>query len=42
MNCDKNIKHKEILLPENLEMTDFLSIIFRDKSLKEIAQMVNY
>ena len=40
--CDKNIKHKEILLTENFDMKDFLSVIFRDKSLNKIAQMVNY
>ena len=31
VNCDRNIKHKEILLTENFDMKDFLSVIFRDK-----------
>ena len=37
--CDENIEHKEILLTNNFDMKDFLSVRFRDASLKE---MVNY
>ena len=40
--CDKIIEHKEILVTKNFDMKDHLSVVFRDKSLKEIAKMVNY
>ena len=42
LNCDKNIELKEILLTNNFDMKDYLSVKFRDKSLEEIAKMVNY
>ena len=40
--CHKIIEHKEILLTKNFDMKDFLSVRFRDASLEEIANMVNY
>ena len=42
LNCDKNIEFKEILLTNNFDMKDYLSVKFRDASLEEIAKMVNY
>ena len=42
LKCDENIEHKEIMLTKNFVMKDFLSVGFRDVSLKEIAKMVNY
>ena len=42
MKCDKMLEHKEILTTKNFDMKDYLSVKFRDKSLEEIAKMVNY
>ena len=42
MRCDKMLEHKEILTTKNFDMKDYLSVKFRDKSLEEIAKMVNY
>ena len=42
LNCDKNIEFKEILLTNNFDMKDYLSVKFRDMSLEEIAKMVSY
>ena len=42
LKCDKNIKHKEVLLTKDFDMKDYLSVIFRNVSLTEIAKMVNY
>ena len=40
--CDTIIDNKEILLTKNFDVKDFLSVRFRDASLEEIANMVNY
>ena len=42
MKCFKMLEHKEILTTKNFDMKDYLSVKFRDKSLEEIAKMVNY
>ena len=42
LECDKNIKHKEVLLTKDFDMKDYLSVIFRNVFLTEIAMMVNY
>ena len=42
MKCDKMLEHKEILTTKNFDMRDYLSVKFCDKSLEEIAKMVNY
>ena len=41
-NCDKSIEHGEVVVTHFFNMNVFQSVKFRDKWLKEIAQMVNY